>query len=104
MKVTFKNGHAIIKDFCPLGVGRSHDKKIMEGASSGESGGMVYVNVIDADMILVLGMLEELTIDGKKIETLDEETLEERLDYPAFDKIKAKCEELKGEKKVKKKT
>lgn len=93
MKVKLSNGHANIKDFCPLGVGRGYDKKLLENAKSGEQG-FDLSNVSEAEMILVLGMLEEVSINEKKLE-LTEEALEAEMSYLDYEKIKEKCEEIK---------
>lgn len=101
IKVKLSNGNATIKDFCPLGVGRKYDKILMADARSGGEG-FTLSNVAEAEMALVLGMLEELILNEKKIE-LTEEALEESLSYADYEKIKNECDKLKDPEAYKKK-
>lgn len=97
MKIELLNGHAIIKDYCPMKVGRDYDRKILMGQKGVAEGGEARVEcVLDAGVIIIVGMLEKLVINGKEINvTVDDFEDTPDLEYQDYVKLKKACSELK---------
>ena len=95
MDIKLTRGSAVIKDFCPLKLGREHDRKLIKASRKDEGGGYAALEeTINIDMFLVLGMLTKLTLDKKDIK-LTEDALDENLSTPDYATILDACDKMK---------